>query len=188
MKKLTLSILTLLALAAMLASCALLPGSSSEMKKTAPSDFLYELDSAGEAYAITGLAESGKDKEMLVIPATYTGSDGVTRPVNAIDEGAFVGCTVAKIVVVGPRTVDFVSLGAGAYASSSIESIYLYVPCGTFGAGSIRTGNENLKIYISSQYYSDYTVDYSWADVIYDSPELNVETTKSYDSLIAEAK
>ncbi len=186
MKKHVLSLLTLLMLAAMLASCALLPGSSTEPKKTSPSDFLYELDSAGEAYAVTGLAESGKDKEMLIIPATYTGDDGVARPVNAIDEGAFAGCTVAKTVVVGPRSVDFISLGAGAYADSSIESVYLYVPCGEYlGAGGIRTGNANLKVYISSEYYSDYVNQYSWIDIIYNSPELHIETTKSYDSVIA---
>lgn len=189
MKKHALSIFALLMLAALLASCALLPGLPSQtgLKKTSPSDFLYELDSSSETYAIVGLAESGKDKEMLVIPASYTGSDGVSRPVNAIDEGAFAGCTVAKTVVVGPRSVDFISLGASAYANSSIESIYLFVPCGTFGAGSIRTGNADLKVYISSEYYSDYTVDYSWADVIYTSPELNLETTKSYESVISDA-
>ena len=116
--------------------------------------FLYEVTSAG--VAIVGLDTEGMTREELEIPSqieNYT--------VIKISNNAFEGCSAKRIVFPETITVLSANIFKDAHALECVELRSRTLP--EVGSSMLAGANNNVKIYVPEELYSNYVTDYFWA-------------------------
>lgn len=132
--------------------------SSGSNDETYSEDFEYIQESAG--WAITGVKESAKSKDTLILPQHYEG-----RAVYKIKEGAFAGCAVKTLNIGENITV----LEDGAFKGcDSLKSVNLAVKLGvddslpSVGDNLMAGANADIKLYVPASKYGVMVIDYFW--------------------------
>ena len=132
--------------------------SSGSNDETYSEDFEYIQENAG--WAITGVKESAKSKDTLILPQHYEG-----RAVYKIKEGAFAGCAVKTLNIGENITV----LEDGAFKGcDSLKSVNLAVKLGvndslpSVGDNLMAGANADIKLYVPASKYGVMVIDYFW--------------------------
>lgn len=115
--------------------------------------FNYLVTSSGAT--IVGLDEQGKKQDKLEIPEQID-----NYIVKKIDDNAFAGCNATEIIL--PGTIKVLSSGIFSDAKQLTRVVLLCEGLPEVGNGLLNGANDNLKIYVLKDWYSNYVTDYFW--------------------------
>ena len=115
--------------------------------------FNYVVTSSGAT--IVGLDEQGKKQDKLEIPEQID-----NYVVKKIDDNAFAGCNATEIIL--PSTIKVLSSGIFSDANQLTRVVLLCEGLPEVGNGLLNGANDNLKIYVLKDWYSNYVTDYFW--------------------------
>ena len=122
-----------------------------------------------ETFTVVGVSAAGMEKETIIVPSEITIYDAnvneeITRGVASLSTEAFKGTTKLKTVVVGDD-VKMKEIETRAFASSSVQEIYLFCPVEGFAAGKDMLVGARAGFKIRVGRNLGYETDYSWSEI-----------------------